>query len=210
MVSRDGYDTNMNDSESAGDLRKLAGLVLAAGESARLGQPKQLLVYREQTLIEQSISLASEFCDAGVIVVTGAHHERVSAAIAGTAATIIHNGNWTEGMSSSIRAGIGAIDRSCRGVMLLVCDQPAINCADLQALTSAWLSNTDFIAAAEYSGTRGVPAIFPIRFRNELSSLQGDRGAKSIIAVSDDVFGVKMPLAAIDIDLPDDLNKIDV
>lgn len=188
---------------------KLVGLVLAAGASTRLGFPKQLIVYRQQTLIERAVTLAAEFCGAGVIVVTGFYHEEVAGALAGTNAKTVHNPQWKEGMSSSLRVGMLHLDPMCHGVMLMLCDQPSIDAADYLALTNAWMSDPDCIVAAEYAGTKGAPAIFPASFRDDLTKLTGDQGAKKIIANAERVRFIHMPNAEIDIDTPEDLGDLE-
>ena len=187
----------------------LAGLILAAGPSTRLGRPKQLLVHREKTLIERVVTLAAEFCGAGVVVVTGSCHNQVFAELQGTTAETVYNPEWRNGMSSSIRAGLPHIDSACAGVMLMLCDQPAVSRADYRALVEFWISHPDCIVAAEYGGTRGVPAIFPATYRDELMSLNGDEGGRSIIASAERVSFVKLPNAQFDIDTPDDLRHLD-
>lgn len=188
-------------------MQNLAGLVLAAGSSSRLGRPKQVVSYRSRTLVERAASLAADFCGAGVIVVTGAHHEQVVAALDGSPAEVIHNPDWARGMSTSVRAGLGRAKPGC-DVLLLLCDQPRIRRDDLQSLVDAWTTNPERIATAEYTGTYGVPAIFPADYRDTLLSLTGDQGAKGIIAGARQVSVVAMPNAGFDIDTPDDLDRL--
>jgi molybdenum cofactor cytidylyltransferase len=198
----------VNDSNHARLRQSLAGLVLAAGPSSRLGQPKQLLMYRGQTLVERTVIQAAEFCGAGIVVVTGAESEQVAEALGGASVEIVNNPNWVEGMSSSVRIGLQHLDSKCRGVMLMLCDQPALNRDDLYSLASAWISKPELIAAAEYAGIRGVPAIFPMSYRKELMALEGDRGGRKIIADAEHVTVVKMPHAAFDIDTPNNLKDL--
>ena len=171
----------MNDRSQTQLIQGLAGLILAAGPSTRLGRPKQTAVYRNTTLVEHAVNRALEYCGAGVVVVTGAHHEQVVTALAGLPVETIYNSDWREGMGSSVRMGTNRIDAKCQAIMLMLCDQPMISRADFSSLVDAWVSRPECIAAAKYAGICGVPAIFPLSFRDELMYLRGDEGAKRII-----------------------------
>lgn len=198
----------MNCSNSASLVPDLAGLVLAAGSSSRLGRPKQVLVYRSRKMVERVVMQAADFCGAGVVVVTGANRAEVVEALAGSPAETIHNPDWNEGISTSVRAGMDHVDPECRGVMILLCDQPHIGRDDLAALVDAWVSKPERIAAADYAGSYGVPAIFPARYREGLIALEGDQGGKRVISGAQQVSAVKMPHAEFDIDTPDDLDNL--
>jgi len=198
----------VNDKSQTQVIQGLAGLVLAAGPSARLGRPKQLVSYRELTLVAHVVNQALDYCGAGLVVVTGAHHEQVIAALNGLSIEEVYNPDWREGMGSSVRTGATQIAPDCQAIMLMLCDQPAISRADFSSLVNAWTSRPERIAAAEYAGTCGVPAIFPMSFREDLMSLKGDQGAKRIINRAQRVSTVKMPSAEFDVDTPDDLSAL--
>jgi molybdenum cofactor cytidylyltransferase len=161
-------------------------VVLAAGSSSRLGRPKQEIVFEGETLLVRAVRLARETCEE-VIVVDN-----------------FLNPNAAEGIASSIRAGVAEAPEDAR-ILILLCDQPRITTDHLRALI-----DTDApIAATGYSGIAGVPAIFAPRFREELLALEGDRGARVVIERHRDQTTVlKFPAAAIDIDTPDDLQKL--
>ena len=189
-------------------IQGLAGLVLAAGPSTRLGRPKQLVSYRDSTLVEHAVNQALVYCGAGLVVVTGAHHEEVVTALNGLPVEAVYNPEWREGMGSSIRTGAIRTNAQCRAILLMLCDQPAISRADFSALVDTWVSRPECIAAAEYAGTCGAPAIFPGIFREKLMCLSGDEGAKRIIKNAQCVSAVKMPSAEFDVDTPDDLGHL--
>jgi molybdenum cofactor cytidylyltransferase len=188
----------------------LAGLILAAGPSTRLGRPKQVVRYRESTLIEHVVNQALEFCGAGLVVVTGAHHEQVVTVLDGLPVETVYNRDWQEGMGSSVCAGAMRIDPACQAIMLMLCDQPTISRADFSSLVNAWTSRPERIAAAEYAGTCGAPAIFPRIFLENLMCLRGDEGAKGIIKSAQCISTVKIPSAEFDVDTPDDLNALNL
>jgi len=187
---------------------RIAGILLAAGGSSRLGVPKQFLEYAGESLLARAANAAMEHCSAGLVVVTGAVHEPVVRALADTPATIVHNPGWNAGMSSSIRCGVAAADSSATAYLLLLCDQPRVGSAELGALVAAWSRARDSIAAAGYAGTVGVPAIFPARYRDALLALDGARGARGLIVAACGVSVVNMPGAAVDIDTPDDARRL--
>ncbi len=186
----------------------LAGVLLAAGASSRLGQPKQLVNYNGVPLVCHAVSQALGFCGAGLTVVTGACHDDVAAALDHLPVRAVFNSGWPEGIGSSIRQGMTTVGPDVRAILLMVCDQPAISSHDLRNLVNAWKCRPDRVAAAGYAGTTGVPAIFPSSLRKELQGLSGDRGAKNIIDAAEDVSVVDMPNALFDVDTPDHLDKL--
>ncbi|HUL18062.1 MAG TPA: NTP transferase domain-containing protein, partial [Steroidobacteraceae bacterium] len=98
---------------------------------------------------------------------------------------------------------------TCTGVMLLLADQPLVSADDLRRLAGTWRKQPQYIAAALYSGTTGVPAIFPRSLFQGLLQLRGDSGARALLRRDTDrVVRVPMPAAAIDIDTPEDLLSV--
>jgi len=183
----------------------LAGVVLAAGASVRFGSPKQVAVIAGGTLITRAVQRAVGQCDAGVVVVTGAHRDQWAAVLAAQAVETIHNPDWREGMGTSIRAGLTRLPEPAAGVLLMLCDQPAVTDADLDRLVTAWRDLPHTIAAARYAHSLGVPAVFPRSYRQRLRGLSGAGGAKQLILAADSVSAVDMPGAAVDIDTPEQL-----
>lgn len=185
----------------------LAGLVLAAGAASRFGGPKQLAVVAGLVLVERAASLALACCDAGVVVVTGAHAASVERAVVQRPVRVVRNDAWAEGLASSLRCGLDALPAGAAACLVLLCDQPGIGVADLARLVAAWRSAPEQLAAAHYGGSPGVPAIFPRRSWPALARLQGDRGAGGLLAATPGLTTVPMPSAASDIDTPADLER---
>jgi molybdenum cofactor cytidylyltransferase len=192
------------------DKPPLAGVLLAAGSSTRLGQPKQLIAFNGVPLVVHAAKQALDQCDAGLIIVTGACHEAVVEVLNDLPVRAIYNPNWREGMASSIRTGVTGIAQDAGAILLMVCDQAMIDRTDIAGLVSAWKLEAHQIAAAGYAGSHGVPAIFPDRFRAGLLKLHGDRGAKSIIDAAANVSVVDMPNAEFDLDTVDQLENLKI
>lgn len=181
-------------------------IVLAAGASSRLGQPKQLVRIGGRPALHRVVSSATSLAGHSVTVVIGSHAQDLSRLLAHSPASVIVNRHWEEGMASSIRCGLGALPAACDAVLILLGDQVAVTSDDLKRLAAAWSDQEGSIAAATYEQRVGVPAIFPRIFFSELAELRGDQGARRILERNSyRLIRVPMPNAAIDLDTPDDL-----
>ena len=181
-------------------------LILAAGDSSRLGQPKQLAKLGGRPALHMTISNAVAVAGQAVTVVVGAHAAALTPMLKRSSASWILNRSWEEGMGSSIRVGIAALPVGCEAVLILLGDQVAVSADDLKRLIGAWNGESTVIAAAQYEQQTGVPAIFPAFCFSELAALRGDQGAKAVLhRHRDRVVRVAMPNAAVDLDTPDDL-----
>jgi molybdenum cofactor cytidylyltransferase len=183
-------------------------IVLAAGASTRMGEPKQLLRYRGATLLRRAVDAAlGTGCDP-VVVVLGADAERARAEVSDTAAVVVVNESWAEGMGSSIRVGVAALD-DARAALVTLCDNPLVTSSVLGRLVDAYLAERSLLVASEYESggarVRGVPALFDRDLFPELSSLRGSEGARRIVErnASRATF-VSVPEAAFDVDTPED------
>jgi len=186
----------------------LYAVILAAGASTRLGQPKQLLRVNGVPLVVQAARQALTFCRGGVVIVTGNAHERVVDALGELPVRAIYNPAWQEGLGASIRQGIGVVGENARGILMMLVDQPMIDDSDFERLVSAWADQPHRIAAASYGGSLGVPAIFPVSYRERLGRLHGDRGASRIINDDATAIAVDLPHADFDLDTPADLEAL--
>lgn len=188
----------------------LHAIVLAAGSASRFGSPKQLVRVDGRPLLHAAVSRAVEVAGHSVSVVLGAYAAELAPLLSHSTASIVINREWSEGMASSIRAGVSRLPGTCGGVMLILADQAAVTSEDLRRLATAWRRQTDYIVAAQYGSTLGAPAVFPSSSFRDLAELRGDRGAQSLFKRNPDrVVRVRMDSAAIDIDTPEDLLHLD-
>jgi molybdenum cofactor cytidylyltransferase len=156
------------------------------------------------------VARAGEVAGAAVTVVLGAHAAELAPLLKHSAASVLINRDWQEGMASSIRLGVSRLPPSCGAVLLMLGDQAAVTSEDLKRLAGTWRRQPDYIAAARYGTTTGVPAIFPRTCFSDLQSLRGDVGARLLLQRNPDrVVRVPMPRAAIDLDTPEDLVALD-
>ncbi len=191
-----------------------AAIILAAGASSRLGQPKQLLTIDGESLLRRTSRLALEGSFSPVVVVLGSHPEQFESQLHGLDVHTVWNQVWQDGMASSLKCGLEALEAlgpAPSNLLILVCDQPKLTLPVLQALLHEHQSSGAQITASSYSGARGVPAIFTQAIFPQLASLRGDEGARRVIAHHQDrVETVDFPGGADDIDTPDDLQHSDL
>ncbi len=181
---------------------KVAAIVLAAGGSSRLGQPKQLLNLRGQPFVRRTVEAVLNAGCTPVKVVVGRDGEAIAAALQNLDVQLVPNENWKEGIGSSICIGVHAL-AECEAVVIAACDQPHVNADLIRRLLRAQEETRQPIVASAYSGTCGVPALFLRRYFNDLLFLPNEKGAKAIITRHPaDVATVDFPQGAIDIDTP--------
>lgn len=189
---------------------KISTIILAAGESSRLGQPKQLLKYENQTLIERIVSIVSAMNFEKNIVVLGAFANEIKSVLTADKVEIIMNEDWKKGMSSSLQKGLEVAENS-DAVLVLLSDQPFINAALINEIIEK-AKNTNFpIIATKYKEVLGVPTLFKQSIFEELKSLNASVGAKKIIkqyAQNNQVDFVDFEKAAIDIDTMADYERL--
>jgi len=160
---------------------QLSVLIPAAGASKRLGQPKQLVRYKAETLIQNAVNLAQSISPREIIVITGANAQAVKDAVQLTTVRWVHNPDWSAGMGRSIAAGAACICPESSGVMILLCDQWRLQTSDLHLLAETWQSNRQRIVCAQTKSKNMPPVIFPAFFLDRLQALGSDVGAQKIL-----------------------------
>jgi CTP:molybdopterin cytidylyltransferase MocA len=180
----------------------IVAVVLAAGGSTRLGEPKQLVILGGDTLLERAVRTAREAgCGQVVVVLGAAYAEILARSRLGDAVPVI-NDEWKEGMASSIRLGVrtlGFIAKDAEGVLLMTCDQPAVTVKHLNLLMQK-----QEVKASRYAGRNGVPAYFPKKYFSPLMALTGDAGARSLLAQAS---SEDLEHGELDIDTAEDLAR---
>ncbi len=183
---------------------RIAALVLAAGRASRFGSSKLVEKVNGKSLVRQAVELGRSACGSFVLLVVGhdRHAVRDAAGPAATACTI--NDRYSDGLSTSIRAGVSALEHAADAILLLLADQPAISEAHLAEIIAAF--NPERPVASAYGNTIGPPALFPSCAFDELKSLEGDSGAKLLLRELD---AITLPFedGSIDIDSKEDLGR---
>jgi molybdenum cofactor cytidylyltransferase len=162
----------------------IAAIVPAAGMSTRMGRNKLLLAFRGKTLIAQAVDtlLASEIDD--VVVVLGHEADKVKATLEGRQVTIVENFNYRDGMSTSIRVGLGAVSSDAGAIMLYLADQPLLQPEDVNRLIRAFAEAREqnrSIVVPFFRGQRGNPVILDASFKEAILEVVGEVGCKRII-----------------------------
>jgi molybdenum cofactor cytidylyltransferase len=187
-------------------------IILAAGDSSRLGKAKQLLSFNNQPLLKHVLHEAQAIDEAHVIVVLGAKKGQVQEALNGTSAVICYNAEWAEGMASSIHVGVQKLielqpDVNC--CIISVCDQPYITAQIFKGLLDTFKGSTHKIIASSYADTAGTPVLFSKPYFTELLRLEGDQGAKKLLKMFEkEVSLVPFERGEIDIDTESDYHNL--
>ena len=191
---------------------KIAMVVLAAGESTRMGSPKQLLPWKNTTLLGHTIEQGLASNVDSVFVVLGAYSKAISEEIGKYNITIVENKNWTLGMGSSIACAMEYVERNnlfFNAVLIALSDQPLIDLKYYNKLINSFLNNDKNIIASQLKSRAGVPAIFGYNYFNDMSKLNKDIGARTIIATHiNDVHVVNPEDLYPDIDTEDDYKTL--
>lgn len=188
--------------------RFVAGLVLGAGGSARLGRPKQLLPYGDGTLLGHVIGVARACRFAQTIVAIGGHAGEVRAAVDLSGAEVVVNDGYTEGCSSSIAAALAVVDSRCDLLVLMLGDQPGVTAETVAALR-AGIGDAP-LAACRYDDGRGHPLAFARDTFGALASLHGDKGVWRLLderAAELAEVPIRGPIP-LDVDTPEDYRAV--
>jgi molybdenum cofactor cytidylyltransferase len=162
----------------------VSGLVLAAGASTRLGQPKQLLPFGSTTLLGWVLTeaRAATALDEVIVVLGGAAVEvRQRVDLAG--AKVVENPEFGEGCAASYRTGLAMIDPRAEAVAVLLTDQPGADRGVIDTVVEAWRRTRDRIMLVSYRGRKGHPLVFAQSLFGQLAALQGDKAAWKIVDV---------------------------
>lgn len=197
--------------ESAGSAHapRIGAIVLAAGLSSRMGRNKLLADAGGKPLIRRTVEAALASGASPVIVVTGNEARRVEAALAGLPIQFVDNPDFSNGLSTSLKSGIRNISGNSDGALVMLGDMPLVDAGLIASLIASFdPAEGRAICVATHKGKRGNPVLWARRFFPEILALEGDVGAKHLIAANDElVCEVEAPDDAplLDIDTPEDL-----
>lgn len=191
-------------------MSKIGALILAAGESKRMGQPKQILPWENTTLLGHAIQQIQNLKLDHIGVVLGANEVLICDAIADFDVEILVNKNWKNGIGSSISTGIQQVlNYKLDSLLITLADQPLIDTAHLETIMLQAAKNPTAIIATAYSTKNGVPALFPSIYFDQLMELKKDTGARELLnSPKTDIITIEAVAKTIDIDTPLDYQKI--
>ncbi|MBI3435030.1 MAG: NTP transferase domain-containing protein, partial [Proteobacteria bacterium] len=195
------------------DSRRIAAIVLAAGRSTRMGGSNKLLAeVAGKPLVRIAVEQALGARARPVIVVIGHQHERVEAVLAGLPVTLAHNAAFADGLSTSLRTGLAHVPPHVAGVVICLGDMPQVNSALIDRLAAAFDPERGaLVVMPVVDGKRGNPVLWSRRFFPELATLEGDVGARHLIAAHPEAV-VEVPIGdcsvLFDVDTPDALAAI--
>ncbi len=192
-------------------MNSYALVILAAGNSSRLGQPKQLLPYKKTNLLTHLINEAREVSGLSITVVLGAFADDIMGQIPVKDLTVIQNPLWEEGIGTSIRLGITSLTDTpdIQGAILAVCDQPFISSDLFSSMIQMHQSSLKGIVASYYGGTAGTPVLFSPLYFKALTMLSGKEGAKRLLKqYAGDTALIPFEAGRYDIDTRDDYTRL--
>lgn len=187
-------------------------IILAAGNSSRLGEPKQLLKLDNQTFIRRIAEAAVQVSPFETVVVLGANAEQIEIELNGLSCTIVKNEHWTNGLSSSISKGLVELmlaNKGLEGVLVAVCDQPLMSSDIFRQIIYKFRTNDKGIVACSYDDTLGTPVLFSADYFQDLLKLTGSYGAKKLLTLyKSDVLAIDFPGGSVDVDTQEDYQKL--
>ncbi|AYQ32148.1 NTP transferase domain-containing protein [Runella sp. SP2] len=189
-------------------MNKIGIIILAAGESKRMGSPKQLLQIEGKSLIHRTAEIALATDCYPVVMVIGANKPQIAPEIVDLPLTVIDNPMWHEGMSSSVKMGLAGVYmtyKEIEAVIILVCDQPYLSVSLLERMVEIYNTKKPRLIACKYGEQLGVPTLFDRTLFEELLNLKGDKGAKPVLMNHlDEAHILQFEAGSIDLDTPDE------
>ena len=185
-------------------------IVLAAGESRRMGRPKLLLPYGDRTIIETVVGNVVLSRADRVVVVLGGCGREIEDKIRGFAVKKVTNRKYKEGMLTSVQRGLSAVPSSARAAFFVLADQPDVSSSLIDVVIEAYRREEKGIVLPVYRRKRGHPLLIDLKYRREIEALSPDIGLRGLLRKHpDDILEVRVSSPAVlkDIDDPDDYGR---
>jgi molybdenum cofactor cytidylyltransferase len=191
--------------------KNTALIVLAAGNSSRLGQPKQQLQFEGRSLLERAVQAGLDSPSQSVLVVLGAYHDEILQQSDLKSVKMLIHQDWKNGMGSSIKTGLKELlkEKSPDQIIIMLCDQPFVDGKLLTHLITKQQETGKGIIACSYGDTVGAPALFERRYFPLLQEMEDSEGAKKIIEKLPEALAlVPFEQGNIDIDTAEDYRQL--
>jgi molybdenum cofactor cytidylyltransferase len=188
---------------------RVAGVVLAAGGSDRFGRPKQLVSWRGRPLVWYAVRAALAGGLKPVAVVVGAEAEQVREALEAEPVSFVHNPDWRAGQSSSVRAGLAAVEADAEAAVFLLADTPLVSDDLVKALVAEHRRTMAPLVAPRVGKRRANPALFDRATFPGLHGLEGDKGGRELFRRYDAAWVEWDDSILLDIDTPGDLRRLE-
>jgi len=156
-------------------------IILAAGESKRMGKPKLLLPFGEKTIIETVIDNVIQSKVEKILVVLGSNWKKIKKKIKNLPLKIIVNSNFTKGMLSSVQCGFQTLPKNTQAVLVVLGDQPAVSSAIIDKIIDAFKRIKKGIVLPVYKNNRGHPVLIDMKYRDEVENLSPDVGLRDLV-----------------------------
>jgi molybdenum cofactor cytidylyltransferase len=166
---------------TSGFMDEIWAIILAAGESKRMGSPKMLLPFNGRTMVEEVIFKVSDSKAGRTLVVLGAYSDPIGERIGSLNVMNCFNENYREGMLSSVQCGFRNLPQYFKAAMVFQGDQPLITPYVINSLIDAYLLSGKGLAVPVYKSKRGHPLLIDFKYRNEIEKLSPDTGLHSLI-----------------------------
>ncbi len=196
-------DNKIKSSQSVSHSRKkVAGIILAAGQSTRMGRTKQLLPWAGTTVLGHIILQSNRSCLDQLVLVLGHKAEQIANELDMQNLAVVYNPEYDKGQSTSLKRGIDNLPDDVQAAIFLLADQPLISCSVIDKIVYAYLQTSFPLIIPVHEGRRGNPVLIDRSIFPRLMCLQGDTGARAIFdEYTDYLFEVEIPEPGICLDL---------
>lgn len=195
-------------------MQEVCAIVLAAGESKRMGSPKMLLPYNGTTVLGKVIENVLAAGITEPLVIAGAERDEIIKAVMRYPVKHCYNEKYRSGMLSSVQCGLTSLAEDCRAVLVMPGDQPMISEREIKKVIKSWIESGRGIVMPSYNGKRGHPLIVDMKYRTEILALPEEEGLRRLAEMHpEDVLEAETddPCVLRDIDTKEDyLNELNI